>query len=120
MTIMMIIIIRKPIYNEKKAKSRKISKLEKPAKSSENLAFERWVENPLFSSLKDDYDDLCNNSANYDDFDDNRINNDNNDDNNHNYESNYDNYDSNYTMILIMTICLIIAIIAIINTILFS
>jgi hypothetical protein len=35
MTIMMIIIIRKPIYNKKKAESRTISKVEKAAKSSE-------------------------------------------------------------------------------------
>ena len=41
----------------------------------------------LFSSIKDDYDDVSNNSANYDDFYDNPISNDNNDDNNHNYES---------------------------------
>ena len=40
---------------------------------------------PLFSSLKDDYDDLSNNSANYDDS---PVNDDNNDDNNDNYESN--------------------------------
>ena len=40
-TIMMIIIIIKPIYNEKKAKSRKISKVEKTAKSSEIQPLER-------------------------------------------------------------------------------
>ena len=82
---MMIIILRKPIYNEKKTKSRKIPIVEKPAKSSEIQPLERWGENPPFSSLKDDNDDLSNNSANYDDFDDNPINHD---DNNDNYESN--------------------------------
>ena len=40
---------------------------------------------PLFSSLKDEYDDLSNISANYDDFDDNPTNHD---DSNDNYESN--------------------------------
>ena len=84
MSIMIIIIIQ-PFYNEKKAKSRKILKVEKPANSSEIQPLERWVENPPFSSLKDDYDDLSNNSANYHDFDDNFINNY---DNNNNYESN--------------------------------
>jgi hypothetical protein len=84
----MIIIIIKPIYNKKNAKSWKILKVEKPANSSEIQPLERWVENPPFSSLKDDYDDLSNNSANYHDFDDNPINNDNNDDNNDNHESN--------------------------------
>ena len=85
MTKKMIIFIIKPIYNEKKANSRKISKVEKPAKSSEIQPLQRWVEKPSCSSLKDDYADLSNNSANYDDFDDNRINNDGNNDN---YESN--------------------------------
>ena len=84
MTIMMIIIIRKPIYNEKKAKSRKILKVEKLEKSSEIQPLQRWVENPFFSSLKDDYDDLSSSSVNYEYFDDNPISNDNNDDNNHN------------------------------------
>ena len=88
MIIMMIIIIRKPIYNKKKAKSRKIPKVEKAAKSSEIYSLERWVDNHPFSSLKDDYDDLSNNSANYHDFDDNRINDDNNYDNNDNHERN--------------------------------
>ena len=43
---------------------------------------------PRFSSFRDVYDDLSNNSANYEYFHDNRINDDNNDDNNDNYESN--------------------------------
>jgi hypothetical protein len=35
-----------------------------------------WSKKKPFSSLWDDYDDFCNNSANYDDFHDNPINND--------------------------------------------
>ena len=64
----------------------------KKSKNRRNLAkyslCRHETKTPLFSSLKDDYDDRSNNSANYDDFDDNPINNDNNDDNNDNYESN--------------------------------
>jgi hypothetical protein len=103
----------------KRLKGEKSKMSKKPAKSSKIQPSERWLENPPFSCLNDDYDDFTINSANWDDFDDNPINNDNNDDNNGNYESNLDNnYDNNYTMILIMMICVIIAIIAIINTIL--
>ena len=43
------------------------------------------VEKKTFSSLWDDYDDFCNNSANCDDFHDNTISND---DNNDNYDIN--------------------------------
>ena len=58
------------------------------ANSSEIQPLERWVQKNSFPCLKDDYDDLSNNSVNHDDFDDNPINNENNDDNNDNYESN--------------------------------
>ena len=58
-------------------------KSRKPAKSSEIQPLERCIENPPLASLKDDYDDLSNNSANYDDLDDNRINNDKNENNYH-------------------------------------
>ena len=47
-----------PIYNAIMAKSKKIPKVEKTAKSSEFQPFESWVKNPLFLILNDDFDDF--------------------------------------------------------------
>ena len=87
----MIINIIQSIYNEIKARSNKIPKVEKTAKSSVLLHFQRNVENPPFSLFNGNYEDSNINSGNYDDFHDNSFIIDNNDDN---YDDNANDNDN--------------------------
>ena len=110
MIIMMIIKIKESIYNEIKAKSNKIPKVEK----RQNLSFWEKRRKKTFSLINDNYDDFNINSGNYDDFHDNSfiINNSN---DNHDNDNNNDNNDK---MIILMIVLIFTAIIAIINSIL--
>ena len=114
MTIMKIIVIIGSIYNEIKAKTNKIPKVEKKRINQEYYSLLWETSEKPFSLLNDNYDDFNINSGNYDDFHDNSfiINN-----NDNYYDNDNDNNDNNNKMIIIRIILIIPAIIAIINSI---
>ena len=116
MIIMMIIIIIQSNYNEIKAKSYKIPKVEKKQR---NLAYYSLLretsKKKTFSPFNGNYEDFNIISGNYEDFHDNSFIIDNND----NYDENDNDNDNNNDKIIITMIILIVtAIIAIINSIL--